>query len=32
MNYFFEQGEIKAGNTAIFNVFGSGLTWEKCFI
>jgi len=27
MNYAFEQGKIKAGNTVLFDAFGSGLTW-----
>jgi len=27
MNYAFEQGKIKAGDTILFDAFGSGLTW-----
>lgn len=27
MNYAFEQGKIKAGDTVLFDAFGSGLTW-----
>lgn len=27
MNYAFEQGRIKAGDTVLFDAFGGGLTW-----
>jgi 3-oxoacyl-[acyl-carrier-protein] synthase-3 len=27
MNYAFEQGKIKAGDTVLFDAFGGGLTW-----
>lgn len=27
MNYAFEQGELKAGDTILFDAFGGGLTW-----
>ncbi len=27
MNYAFEQGKIKAGDTVLFDAFGAGLTW-----
>jgi 3-oxoacyl-[acyl-carrier-protein] synthase-3 len=27
MNYAFEQGRIKAGDTVLFDAFGAGLTW-----
>ncbi|EFU70685.1 3-oxoacyl-(acyl-carrier-protein) synthase III [Aliarcobacter butzleri JV22] len=27
MNYAFEQGKIKAGDTILFDAFGGGLTW-----
>ena len=27
MNYAFEQGRIKSGDTVLFDAFGGGLTW-----
>ncbi len=27
MNYAYEQGKIKAGDTILFDAFGGGLTW-----
>ncbi len=27
MNYAYEQGKIKAGDTILFDAFGAGLTW-----
>jgi 3-oxoacyl-[acyl-carrier-protein] synthase-3 len=27
MNYAYEQGKIKAGDTVLFDAFGGGLTW-----
>ena len=32
MNYAFEEGRLKAGDTVLFDAFGGGLTWEVLYL